>query len=71
MYKRQEESMPVGGRFYSSRDYEECFQFLGKAAENHIPLYRLITHRYLLEQINEAHWASIREEGLVIAVFNR
>lgn len=69
--KYYEESMPVGGRFYSSRDYEECFEFLGKATENHIPLYRLITHRYLLEQINEAHWASIREEGLVIAVFNR
>lgn len=69
--KYYEESMPVGGRFYSSRDYEQCFDFLKRVAEKGIPMYKLITHRYLLEQLNEAHWAAIREEGLVIAVFNR
>lgn len=69
--KYYEESMPVGGRFYSSRDYEEGFAFLRSAAVKNIPLYKLFTHRYKLEQINEAHWASIRNEGLAIAVFNR
>ncbi len=69
--KYYEESMPAGGRFYSSRDYEEGFAFLRRAAAKNIPLYKLFTHRYKLEQINEAHWASIRNEGLVIAVFNR
>ena len=42
-----------------------------KAAEKDLPLYRLITHRYRLEEINEAHWSAIRGEGLAIAVFNR
>lgn len=69
--KYYEESMPVGGRFYSSRDYEEGFALLRCAAAKNIPLYKLFTHRYTLEQINEAHWASIRNEGLAIAVFNR
>ncbi len=69
--KFYEETMPSGGRFYSSRDYEECFSFLKKAQEKEIPLYKLITHRYLLPQINEAHWAAIREEGLLVSVFNR
>ena len=69
--KYYEESMPIGGRFYSSKDYEDCFAFLKNAAEKNIPLYKLVTHRYKLEQINEAHWAAIREEGLAIAVFNR
>ncbi len=69
--KYYEESMPIGGRFYSSKDYEDCFLFLKNAAVKNIPLYKLVTHRYKLEQINEAHWAAIREEGLAIAVFNR
>lgn len=69
--KYYEESMPVGGRFYSSGDYEKGFEFLRAAAVKNIPLYKLFTHRYKLEQINEAHWASIRNEGLAIAVFNR
>lgn len=66
-----EEALPVGGRVYSSKDYEDCFMFLKSAAAKNIPLYKLVTHRYKLEQINEAHWAAIRKEGLAIAVFNR
>lgn len=69
--KYYEESMPVGGRFHSAKDYEDCFAFLNKAAEKNLPLYKLVTHRYKLEQINEAHWAAIRGEGLAIGVFNR
>ena len=42
-----------------------------KAAEMKLPLYKLITHRYKLEEINEAMWTVVREEGLGIAVFNR
>lgn len=69
--KYYEESIPAGGRFYSSKDYEDCFAFLHSAAVKNIPIYKLVTHRYKLEEINEAHWAAIREEGLAIAVFNR
>ena len=46
-------------------------KFLAKAAELKLPLYKLITHRYKLEEINEAMWTVVREEGLGIAVFNR
>ena len=66
-----EDSMPAGGRFYAARDYENCMNFLTKAAEMKLPLYKLITHRYKLEEINEAMWTVVREEGLGIAVFNR
>ncbi|MFQ6961558.1 MAG: zinc-binding dehydrogenase [Clostridium sp.] len=69
--RHYEDSMPSGGRYYTSRDYQECFELLKKAAQKEIPLYRLITHRYRLEEINEAHWSAIRGEGLAIAVFNR
>ena len=66
-----EDSMPASGRFYAARDYENCMNFLAKAAEMKLPLYKLITHRYKLEEINEAMWTVVREEGLGIAVFNR
>lgn len=66
-----EESLPVGGRFYAARDYEACFALLETAAEKKIPMYKLITHRFMLDQMNEAHWTAVREEGLGIAVFNR
>lgn len=66
-----EESLPVSGRFYTPKEYEEVIELLKKAAKEEIPMYRLITHRYKLEEINEAHWNFIREEGLGIAVFNR
>ena len=69
--RHYEDSMPAGGRYYTTRDYEDCFKFMKKAAEKDLPLYRLITHRYRLEEINEAHWSAIRGEGLAIAVFNR
>ena len=52
-------SMPAGGRFYAARDYENCMNFLAKAAEMKLPLYKLITHRYKLEEINEAMWTVV------------
>ena len=66
-----DESRPVVRHYYSAKEYEECFELLQKAAELSIPLYRLFTHRYLLEEINEAHWSVACENGMMTAVFNR
>lgn len=69
--KYYEDTRPVGARFYSTKDYEDCFELLKTVKDMKIPMYKLITHRYMLEEINEAHWMAIREEGMGIAVFNR
>ena len=69
--KYYEESMPISGRYYRNEDYQNALYMLKLAEEKQIPLYRLITHRFLLYQINEAHWTLAREEGMAIAVFNR
>ncbi|MCI5901653.1 MAG: zinc-binding dehydrogenase [Blautia sp.] len=66
-----DETRPVVRRYYSVKEYEECFEILDKAAQLKLPLYRLITHRYSLEEVNEAHWNAVCDQGLVVAVFNR
>lgn len=65
------DSFSVNVSSYSDKEYKECLSILENAKKLNLPLYRLITHRYILNQINEAHWAAIREEGLLIGVFNR
>ncbi len=69
--QRYEDSFAVNVSSYSDKEYKECISVLENAKKLNLPLYRLITHRYILNQINEAHWAGIREEGLLIGIFNR
>lgn len=66
-----EESLPINSPLYSEEDYRDCLHILEEAMNKKLPLYRLITHRFSLDQINEAHWAAVREEGLLIGIFNR
>lgn len=66
-----DESRPVVKHYYSAKEYEECFELLKKASMLKLPLYRLFTHRYMLEEINEAHWSVACENGMLTAVFNR
>lgn len=66
-----EDSFAVNVSSYSNKEYKDCMAVLESAEKLKLPLYRLITHRYTLNQINEAHWAAIREDGLLIGVFNR
>lgn len=52
-------------------DYVTCLDFFKKAKEMKIPVYKLVTHRFRLSQINEAHWAALRGEGFRIAIVSR
>ncbi|MDO4518821.1 MAG: oxidoreductase [Eubacteriales bacterium] len=66
-----DEAVPVGGHFFTQKEYENAIALLEDAIAKEIPMYQLITHRFYLEQLEEACWTSIRNEGIGIAVFNR
>ncbi len=60
----------VGSWVYTLRDYATTFDFLKRAKGIGLPLEKLITHRFPLEQINEAHKTNLRMEGLKVAIIN-
>ena len=60
----------VGSWVYTLRDYVTTFDFLKRAKAIGLPLEKLITHRYPLEQINEALQTNLKMEGLKIAIIN-
>ncbi len=61
----------VGSWVYTLRDYATTFDFLKRAKAIGLPLEKLITHKYPLEQINEALVTNLKMEGLKIAVVNK
>ena len=61
----------VGSWVYTLRDYATTFDFLKRAKAIGLPLEKLITHRYPLEQINEALKTNLSMQGLKIAVINK
>lgn len=60
----------VGSWVYTLRDYATTFDFIKRAKGIGLPLEKLITHRFPLHKINEAHQANLAMEGLKIAVIN-
>lgn len=60
----------VGSWVYTLRDYATTFDFLKRAKGIGLPLEKLITHKFPLEKINEAHQTNLNMEGLKIAVVN-
>ena len=60
----------VGSWVYTLRDYATTFDFLKRAKGIGLPLEKLITHKYPLSQINEAHQTNLKMEGLKIAIIN-
>ena len=60
----------VGSWVYTLRDYATTFDFLKSAKQIGLPLNKLITHRYKLEDINEAHKTNLAMAGLKIAIIN-
>ena len=60
----------VGSWVYTLRDYATTFDFLKRAKGIGLPMSKLITHRYPLSQINEAHETNLKMEGLKIAIIN-
>ncbi len=61
----------VGSWVYTLRDYATTFDFLKRAKGIGIPLSKLITHKYPLEEINEALVTNLKMEGLKIAIVNK
>ena len=61
----------VGSWVYTLRDYATTFDFLKRAKAIGIPLEKLITHKFPLEQINEALETNLSMKGLKIAVVNK
>jgi len=60
----------VGSWVYTLRDYATTFDFLKRAKGIGLPLEKLITHKYKLEEIDQAYQTNIKMEGLKIAVIN-
>lgn len=61
----------VGSWVYTLRDYATTFDFLKRAKAIGLPLEKLITHRFPLEEINEALKTNLSMQGLKIAVINK
>ena len=60
----------VGSWVYTLRDYATTFDFLKRAKAIGLPIETLITHRFPLEQINEALKTNLAMQGLKIAIIN-
>ncbi len=58
----------VGSWVYTLRDYATTFDFLKRAKGIGLPMEKLITHKFPLSQINEAHQTNLKMEGLKIAI---
>ena len=60
----------VGSWVYTLRDYATTFDFLKRAKGIGLPLEKLITHKFPLDKINEAHKTNLAMEGLKVAIIN-
>ncbi|MCD7867923.1 MAG: zinc-binding dehydrogenase [Clostridiales bacterium] len=60
----------VGSWVYTLRDYVTTFDFLKRAKGIGLPISDLITHRFPLNQINEALETNLAMKGLKIAIVN-
>jgi len=61
----------VGSWVYTLRDYATTFDFLKRAQGIGLPIKELITHKYPLNEINQAFITNVKQEGLKIAVVNK
>ena len=61
----------VGSWVYTLRDYATTFDFLKRAKGIGLPMSKLITHKFALEDINEALAVNLKMEGLKIAIVNK
>ena len=58
----------VGSWVYTLRDYATTFDFLKRAKGIGLPMNKLITHKFSLEDINEGFKTNLKMEGLKIAI---
>jgi len=60
----------VGSWVYTLRDYVTTFDFLKSAKQIGLPMDKLVTHTFPLEEINEAFQTNLAMSGLKIAIIN-
>ena len=60
----------VGSWVYTLRDYATTFDFLKRSQAIGLPIKKLITHKFSLDNINEAFVTNLKQEGLKIAIVN-
>ena len=61
----------VGSWVYTLRDYATTFDFLKRSQAIGLPMKELVTHKFPLEQINEAMGVNLRQEGFKVAIVNK
>lgn len=61
----------VGSWVYTLRDYVTTFAFLKRAKGIGLPIEKLVTHRFPLNEINEALRTNLSMQGLKIAIVNQ
>jgi len=61
----------VGSWVYTLRDYATTFDFLKRAQGIGLPIKDLITHKFTLEQMNEALETNLAQKGLKIAYISK
>ena len=61
----------VGSWVYTLRDYATTFDFLKRAQGIGLPIKDLITHKFGLDEINEALEVNLAQKGLKIAIINK
>ncbi len=58
----------VGSWVYNSFEYPNAYHFLQRAERIGLPVESLITHRFPLDQIDEAFQVNLRQEGIKVIV---
>lgn len=61
----------VGSWVYTLRDYATTFDFLKRAIAIGLPIKELITHKFGLDEMNEALETNLSQKGLKIAYVNK
>ena len=67
----QKEITTVGSWCYNLRDYPTTFDFIKRALAIGLPLKKLVTHQFPLEEINEALETNLKMAGLKVVVINK
>lgn len=61
----------VGSWVYTLRDYATTFDFLKRAVAIGLPIKELITHRYGLDEMNEAMETNVAQKGFKVVYVNK
>lgn len=61
----------VGSWIYTLRDYPTTFDFIKRALAIGLPLKKLVTHEFALEDINEALETNLKMAGLKVVIVNK